>query len=298
MRDYGKVHSTFWTSDTTRNMSEDARWLAFYLLSSPHGTIAGVFRLPDGYACEDLQWGSERVSKGFHELAEKGFAKRCETTKWVWVIKHFDWNPPENPNQKKAAAKMAAQIPSDCFWKADFLRACWESLGYEQAPEDKPLINPYETVSKPVAVAVAVAGTETGTVSKHANACLSADKSADPPVQSETKPERLPPCPHKEIITLWGKHLPHLTQPRIWEGARLDAMRSRWTQAAKPSSFNESGYSTTQGGITWWDSFFAYIATTKLAKGFENNGRHWKPDLEWVLKQANFQKIIDGRYEK
>ena len=107
MRDYGKVHTSYWTSSNIRAMSEDGRALAMYLLTCPHGTIAGVFRLPDGYACEDLQWDSERVKKGFAELFQNGFANRCETTKWVWIAKHFEWNPPENPNQKKAAATVS-----------------------------------------------------------------------------------------------------------------------------------------------------------------------------------------------
>lgn len=145
MRDYGKVHTSFWSSATIRSMSEDARTLAIYLLTSPHNTIAGVFRLPDGYVCEDLQWGSERVSKGFAELFQKGFANRCETTKWVWICKHMDWNQLENPNQRKAAAKIAASIPDECGWKLDFMRVGVELMGFEM-PE-KP--NPSETVSKP-----------------------------------------------------------------------------------------------------------------------------------------------------
>ena len=100
---YGSFKNTsFWSSSDMRSLSEDARALALYLLTCPHGTIAGVFRLPDGYACEDLQWCSERVSEGFSELFAKGFANRCETTKWVWIRKHFEWNSPENPNQKKS----------------------------------------------------------------------------------------------------------------------------------------------------------------------------------------------------
>lgn len=145
MRDYGKVHSSFWSSDTIRSMSEDGRTLAIYLLTSPHSTIAGVFRLPDGYACEDLQWDAERVGKGFGELFDKGFANRCETTKWVWVVKHLDWNPPENPNQRKAVVKIARTIPDACAWKQAFMRLCGESPASD--PE-KPG-NPSETLSEP-----------------------------------------------------------------------------------------------------------------------------------------------------
>lgn len=142
MRDYGKVHTSFWSSATIRSMSEDGRALAMYLLTSPHGTIAGVMRLPDGYICEDLQWSSERVSKGFNELFRKGFANRCETTKWVWIRKHFEWNAPENPNQRKSAKKIVASIPDECTWKPEFLWLCAEIVGL-------PKPNPTETVAEP-----------------------------------------------------------------------------------------------------------------------------------------------------
>lgn len=147
MRDYGKVHTSFWASPNVRALSEDGRTLAMYLLTCPHGTIAGVFRLPDGYASEDLQWDAKRVREGFAELLKNGFANRCETTKWVWVVKHLEWNPPENPNQRKSAAKVAMQIPDGCAWKADFMRVCGESLGVELAPQS----NGSETVPKPLA---------------------------------------------------------------------------------------------------------------------------------------------------
>lgn len=133
MRDYGKVHTSFWTSSNIRAMSEDGRALALYLLTCPHGTIAGVFRLPDGYACEDLQWSSERVSEGFAELLNNGFANRCETTKWVFICKHFQWNPPENPNQKKAAIKCASMVPDECCWKSLYISVLNDFLGEDLA---------------------------------------------------------------------------------------------------------------------------------------------------------------------
>jgi len=108
-----------------------------------------------------------------------------------------------------------------------------------------------------------------------------------------------PTCPHQEILKLWAKHLPHLTQPRVWEGSRATNLRQRWIQAAKPSDYSPEGYKTQQDGIRWWDSFFGYIAKdTKLSAGFESQGRTWRPDLEWVVNATNFQKIIDGKYDK
>jgi hypothetical protein len=145
MRDYGKVHTSFWTSETTRSLSEDGRALALYLLTSPHSTIAGVFRLPDGYVCEDMQWAPERVAEGFRNLELKGFANRCETSKWVWIRKFIEWNPPENPNQRKGAIKAAMLAPKDCCWLPDFMRDCGDLLGIKQ--EEKS--NPSATLPKP-----------------------------------------------------------------------------------------------------------------------------------------------------
>jgi uncharacterized protein YdaU (DUF1376 family) len=123
------------------------------------------------------------------------------------------------------------------------------------------------------------------------------------PVIKEGKPSlsgtTFPPCPHTELLKLWNKHLPHLTQPRTWEGNRQANMRQRWIQAGKPSSYSPDGYKTTEDGLRWWDSFFGYIATdTSLPKGFDTKGRTWRPDLEWVVNATNFQKIIDGKYNK
>lgn len=145
MRDYGKVHTSFWTSRDILDLSDDAKLLALYLLSSPHSTIIGCFRLPDGYLSEDLGWSSFRATKALHELFEKGFANRCETTKWVWVYRFLKWNLPENPNQWKAAQKIAATIPAECVWKPAFMRVFAEL----RAPDPAARAKAFATVPQP-----------------------------------------------------------------------------------------------------------------------------------------------------
>lgn len=155
MRDYGKVYTSFWTSSNIQALSEDGRMLALYLLTCPHGTIAGVFRLPYGYACEDLQWSADRVKTTLSELFENGFAAHCESTKWVWVIQYFRWNPPENPNQRKAIAKVVEQVPDSCAWRGRFIGECGEF--FDTDAKKKPFRNPFGTLSE------SGTGTETGT---------------------------------------------------------------------------------------------------------------------------------------
>ena len=112
MRDYGKVQTTFWTSEDTSSMSDTGRMLALYLLTSPHSNILGCFHLPIGYVSEDLKWSPERVEEGFAELLEKGFATRDNASKWVVLHAYLKWNPIENPNQGIAAGRLFEQIPN------------------------------------------------------------------------------------------------------------------------------------------------------------------------------------------
>lgn len=111
MRDYGRVYSSFWQSPDCRTLTEDARTLALYLLTCPHATLIGCYRLPDAYAADDLQWSSERVREGFAKLSESGFVVRDDATQWVLVAKYLKWNQFENPNVARAAVKAFDQVP-------------------------------------------------------------------------------------------------------------------------------------------------------------------------------------------
>lgn len=112
MRDYGRIFSSFWTSEDIRALSEDGRTLALYLMTSPHANLIGCYRLPDAYAAEDLNWPSKRVCEGFSELIATGFASRDSGTKWVLIHKYLKWNGFENGNVAIAAQKAFDQVPS------------------------------------------------------------------------------------------------------------------------------------------------------------------------------------------
>lgn len=130
MRDYGKVHTSFWISDGMRRVSDDARLLALYLLTGQHTNMIGCFRLPDGYVSEDLNWTPERVSKGFDELSKNGFATRDSASKWVLILNFMRWNPVENPNQGIAALRLFAQVPDKSTVKAELARVMADAIAH------------------------------------------------------------------------------------------------------------------------------------------------------------------------
>lgn len=148
MRDYGKVHTSFWTSNDVRRLSEDGRALALYLLTSPHANIIGAFRLPDAYVAEDMQWTSERVSKGFAELFRNGFATRDRVTKWVVIGQYLRWNPIENPNQGKAAVRFFDAVAGEEA-KHAIARAFSLHATHISPTVWEPFLNPSGTVHEP-----------------------------------------------------------------------------------------------------------------------------------------------------
>lgn len=107
----------------------------------------------------------------------------------------------------------------------------------------------------------------------------------------------VPDCPHDQLLELYAKHLPMLTQPRIWDGRRAELMRQRWRACAKANSV-WPGYTTAEAGLAFWNRFFHGVAQSKtLTEGIAHpDGSRWKPDLPWLLKAENFAKVIEGRY--
>lgn len=145
MRDYGKIHTGFWASETILGLDSDSRLLAIYLMTSQHTTMLGAFRLPDAYACEDLGWVPERFQNGLKTLVDAGFVKYDPTTKVVWIIKFTKWNKPDNPNQQKSIAKLAQALPDGVLFKSEVLASAGV---FETVPE--PLGN--SPVPAPVSV--------------------------------------------------------------------------------------------------------------------------------------------------
>lgn len=148
MRDYGKIHTGFWASETMLGLESDARLLAIYLMTSQHTTMLGAFRLPDAYACEDLGWNSERFQNGLETLSEAGFVKYDRATKVVWIVKFVKWNRPDNPNQQKSIAKLAQALPDSLAFKDEILASVGVSetvskpLGNSPVPAPVPVSTP------------------------------------------------------------------------------------------------------------------------------------------------------------
>ena len=294
MRDYGKVHTTFWSSTTIRELSEDARSLAMYLLTSPHGTIAGVFRLPDGYSCEDLQWTPERVVQGFRELFSKGFANRCETTKWVWVAKHFEWNKPENPNQRKSAAKVVAGIPNECAWKPDFMRAWADFLDIEWTDPG----NPSGTLPQPFAnqeQEQEQEQEESSSLRSESSAplALTPPPPADLKTRKASRIQQIATEAQEAYNRILAKPTGLLPACAVLNGPRIKAV-----EKALPTvrAICRKLYGNDRVVPEFWQALFETAADDDFHSGRKQGGpghENWKPDFEYLVRETVIAKLFD-----
>ena len=71
MREYGIIHTAYWSSIDVQAMTDTGKLLGAYLLTGPHSNGIGAYRLPDGYVMADLGWTTETLAKGFAELDQR-----------------------------------------------------------------------------------------------------------------------------------------------------------------------------------------------------------------------------------
>lgn len=96
-----------------------------------------------------------------------------------------------------------------------------------------------------------------------------------------------PPCPHQEIIALYHEILPMCPQVRDWTPARQEHLRARWNE------------DKTRQDLAYWRRYFEYVKSCGFLVGHQPNPqrRPFFADLEWLVKQANFTKVRERKYE-
>lgn len=114
---YVKVCPKFWTDDKVQPLSDDARLLFLYLMTSPHSNMAGFYWLPLGYIAEDLRWDFERVEMAFAELCTDETRIWYDAKSRVVLIRNYlRYNPWGNVNHAKGACRKLGELPDTELW--------------------------------------------------------------------------------------------------------------------------------------------------------------------------------------
>jgi hypothetical protein len=82
-----------------------------YLLTCPHRTTEGFFRLPKAYMQADLEWSPQRLQEPFGELLSSGFLDYDGEAEVVLVRNALKYQPLQNDNQVTAALRSLDELP-------------------------------------------------------------------------------------------------------------------------------------------------------------------------------------------
>ncbi len=111
MKGFGKVSGQFWISDDIQSLSDKAKLLALYLLTTGHGNLIGIFRMPKGYIAADLNWDEPSVERAITELTTSGFLLASEHCHYICIPQFMEHNPVDNITQIDARLKLLVRLP-------------------------------------------------------------------------------------------------------------------------------------------------------------------------------------------
>ena len=131
MRDFSKISPALWQSKRFNSLpSDDGRYLYLYLLTNAHQTSAGCYRLPDGYATNDLRWEHSRYVKAGQELVSADLILFDKTESVVMITRWFKHNPPMSESHFIGIERLLEKLPSQKIKEAASQAAneAWESV--------------------------------------------------------------------------------------------------------------------------------------------------------------------------
>jgi phage replication O-like protein O len=80
-----------------------------------------------------------------------------------------------------------------------------------------------------------------------------------------------------------------LPKMRQWTEPRKTHFKARW------NAKYESGNSLKSNSLEFWEGFFKFVKERKFLMG--ENERNWTADFDWLIKEANFIKVWEGKYK-
>jgi hypothetical protein len=127
MREFSKVSPKVWRDKKFRNLTSIDAQLAFlFFLTCDHQNSAGSYRVPDGYAAEDLGWTIPRYVEARNLVVNAGLVVFDIDTAELFISGWFDTNPSMNPKHARSIRGAIAKIESDMIREAaedDFQRS-------------------------------------------------------------------------------------------------------------------------------------------------------------------------------
>ena len=129
MRDFSMVSPRIWASPRFRGLTDEAAKMAMlYLLTNSHQSSIGCYRLPAGYACDDLDWEKEKFGSALKALVTADLIAADYRTEEILILRWFRHCPPTNAKHAQGTFRLVEKIESATLKEACTadLQAAWD----------------------------------------------------------------------------------------------------------------------------------------------------------------------------
>ena len=334
VREFAKIATSLWWSEKFNSVGDREKLLYLYLLSCTHGNSAGCYVLPEQYVCIDLSLPQDTVYKDLDTLSKARLIRYNRDTSVLYIPNFLRHSPVMNSKHGKGLYKLVSVLP-DCEEKQLGLFDLLKSPYLEEIRNKDSLFGQIRNLDQTQIVQLTLQ--QKGVCPQCETDLSSVDKVYvdHGPVNENGQ---LPGDPYPQVIChscyqLRGRYIPYHTSTctktgtktgtdktlinthrkeqaanKDSDGAALKAAVSLWNQMAAQHGLAQvqrltSGRRTSlrarlkeAGGLGGWEQALLKVPESRFLMG--GNDRHWFADFDFVLRQKNFTKLMEGGYEQ
>ena len=297
MARYRKIDPRIWNDAKFSSLSNDAKLLFLYLLTSPQTQMIGAVPMRAESVAAELGFDTKRYGIRYQELYKLGIAEYDDRGLY-WVKNFLKYNSPDNPKvviswrecldflpECPLLKKIIDSAKAHCISRGEqYVEAFQKGIGnsmaygignglsYKEQEQEQEQEQEISIPSKDGIVETSV--------------------SVPQPSESE-KVEKTTngiDCPYQKIVADYNEIL----GPFLGKCQKLTPTRQRNVQARWRDCMKDGDFQTQEDGIAYFRRYFEYIKTCDFLMG--NNNREWRADFDWIFKQQNYTKICEGKY--
>ena len=112
-REFSKVSPALWRSGRFMALDDAGKVQFVYFITNAHVNSSGVYHLPDGYACSDLQCSLEQYTQIRERLVAAGMVDWDEDYSLILIERWFKHNGPTNDDHATGTLRFLTNIESD-----------------------------------------------------------------------------------------------------------------------------------------------------------------------------------------
>lgn len=270
------VDMDFWTDEMVlEDFSPEDKLFFLYLLTNPHSSMLGVYKIIPKQMAFELGYSIEAVKVMLDRFENiYGVIKYSLETKEIAVKNYLHYGIVSGG--KPVFDRLAADMKS----VRDLALLKFILGSVETRPPENDTVKKFIVSLKEYLSLRNVNVDENGNVNGNGNGDGESYHDSSNDSYGESLPPPSPSIPYEKIKNLYNEICKSFSKCNVMSDARKKAVKARIS----------SGYT-----LDHFKLLFTKAEASSFLKG--RNDRNWKANFDWLIKDANMAKVLDGNYD-